>query len=395
MNKNAASITAGKHPVSRREFLKTTGRLGLSAAGLALFNACQGQPAISDTSKDVLETTKIRVALSVSSTCIAPLYMTEDLLKSEGFTDIEYVKIAGNLVSKTVAAGEADFSLQFSGPLIILLDANEPIKILAGVHVGCFELFGREHVSTILDLKGKSVSVTEMGGPEHVFLSSMAAYVGLDPQRDINWVPAQQAAAKQLFVDNKVDAFLAFPPTAQDLRAKKIGHVVVNSMMDRPWSQYFCCMAIAHSNYLKNYPVTTKRALRAIMKSTDICALQPERAAHFVVDSGYSPNYEYALEAMRDIPYNRWREFDPEDTLRFYSLRLHEAGMLKSSPEEIIARGADWRFLNEIKKETPQGSGVSMLPGWAGEAQAMSEHFRPASSAAKLRNLFSCFLRST
>jgi NitT/TauT family transport system substrate-binding protein len=56
---------------------------------------------------------------------------------------------------------------------------------------------------------------------------------------------------------------------------------------------------------------------------------------------------------MREIPYNKWREYDPADTLRFYALRLHEAGMIKSSPDKILANGADWRFLNELKQELP------------------------------------------
>jgi len=46
-----------------------------------------------------------------------------------------------------------------------------------------------------------------------------------------------------------------------------------------------------------------------------------------------------------------WREYDPEDTVRFYALRLRELGMIKSSPQKIIADGTDWRFLNELKRE--------------------------------------------
>jgi NitT/TauT family transport system substrate-binding protein len=37
--------------------------------------------------------------------------------------------------------------------------------------------------------------------------------------------------------------------------------------------------------------------------------------------------------------------------MRYFALRLHEAGMIKSSPQKIIAQGTDWRFLNELKKE--------------------------------------------
>ena len=36
--------------------------------------------------------------------------------------------------------------------------------------------------------------------------------------------------------------------------------------------------------------------------------------------------------------------------MRFYALRLHEPGMIKS-PQKLIAQGTDWRFFNELKKE--------------------------------------------
>jgi NitT/TauT family transport system substrate-binding protein len=127
--------------------------------------------------------------------------------------------------------------------------------------------------------------------------------------------------------------------------------MVVSSMMDRPWSQYFCCMVAGNRAFVRNHPVATKRALRALLKAADVCAREPERAARFLVDKGYTTRYDYALQALKEIPYDKWREYDPEDTVRFYALRLHEAGMLKSSPQKLIAQGTDWRFLNELKKE--------------------------------------------
>src|SRR5205085_226368 len=60
---------------------------------------------------------------------------------------------------------------------------------------------------------------------------------------------------------------------------------------------------------------------------------------------------DYVLRSLRGIAYDRWREYDPEDTLRFYALRLYEAGLVKSRPNKIIANAADWRFLNELKRE--------------------------------------------
>jgi NitT/TauT family transport system substrate-binding protein len=97
--------------------------------------------------------------------------------------------------------------------------------------------------------------------------------------------------------------------------------------------------------------VATKRVLRAILKATDVCALEPERAAQLIVDKGYALRYDYTLQTLQEIPYQRWREYDPEDAVRFYALRLHEIGLIKNTPQKLIEQGTDWRFLNELKRE--------------------------------------------
>jgi NitT/TauT family transport system substrate-binding protein len=297
------------------------------------------------------ETTRLRLAQQ-PSICVAPQFIVTELLKAEGFTDIKYVKLAdGGLVPKALASGEVDVSLSFVAPLVIHLDAGDPITILGGVHVGCFELFGTDRVRMIRDLKGKTVAITGWGSNQHVFLSTMVAHVGLDPRKDVNFVAHPAVEGKRLLAEGKVDAYLGFPPDPQELRAQKVGHVVVNSAVDRPWSQYFCCLATGHREFVKKHPIATKRALRAILKAADICALEPERAARALVDGGFTPRYDYALQTMKDVPYDKWRVYDPEDAIRFYALRLREAGMIKSSPQRIIAQGTDWRFLNELKKE--------------------------------------------
>jgi NitT/TauT family transport system substrate-binding protein len=332
--------TTDKTRLTRRDFLKIAGGLSLSTAGMTLLNACGAGS----------ETTTIRL-VKAPSLCLAPLYLAEDFLKDEGFTEVQYVDIPTGNVVEVLSSGQADLGMQFSGPIVTYLDAGKPLTVLAGVHVGCFVLFGHEQINAINDLKGKTVSILALGSPEHIFLSSMLAWVGLDPNTDITWVTAPRADAQQQFTDGQLDAFLAFPPTAQELMAKKIGHVVVNSMMDKPWSQYFCCMATFNRDFVQTHPVATKRALRALLKAADICAREPERAARFMVDKGYATNYDYSLEMMQQIPYNVWRDYDPGDTLRFYALRLRDVGMIKSSPEEIIAKGTDWTFLNEVKAE--------------------------------------------
>ena len=330
-------------PWSRREFVG-----GLGLAGAAGLVAVRPAHVAAEPPPETRKITMVRL----KGICQSPQYVAADLLRAEGFTEVRYVEAEGTEgIEKALASGQADLNGHYAAPLILRLEAGDPIVILAGEHAGCFELFGSDRIRTIRDLKGKTVAVPALDSSRHVFVSMMAAYVGLDPRNDINFVPYSGADSVRLLGDGKIDAYLGFPPEPQVLRAEKIGHVVVNSASDRPWSQYFCCMIAGNRTFVQKYPVATKRAIRAILKSADLCAVDPARAARFMVDNGFTDNYDYALQAVKGLPYGKWRDFDAEDTVRFYALRLKEIGLIKSSPQKILTQGADWRFLNEVRKE--------------------------------------------
>jgi NitT/TauT family transport system substrate-binding protein len=325
---------------SRRQFLATLSLFG--AAGLL------GMPPVLG-AEERLETTSVRLP-RIPGVCIAPEYIVEPLLRAEGFTDIRYVDQPAT-TTEPVAHGKVDFDVNYASNFVKGIDAGEPIVLLAGVMVGCFELFVGNSIRTVADLKGRSVGIQGLGSNPHILLTLMAAELGLDPQRDIRWVADPEVKPIERFIEGKIDAFLGFAPEPQELRARNIGHVIVNTAVDRPWSQYFCCLLGGNRQYVETNPVATKRVLRAILKAADLCATQPAQVAREIVDRGFTPRYDYALEALRELPYDKWRDYDPEDTVRFYALRLHAVGFIKSTPQQIIARSADWRFLDELKRE--------------------------------------------
>ena len=51
-------------------------------------------------------------------------------------------------------------------------------------------------------------------------MNIMAAYVGLDPAKDINWVLSPTTTPMELFVEKKIDAFLGTPPEPRITRAQ-------------------------------------------------------------------------------------------------------------------------------------------------------------------------------
>jgi NitT/TauT family transport system substrate-binding protein len=346
--------------LSRRQFLRVAASVGAVGAGAILLGACgsdDGKGSATSTPGIVIdpppETTRLRLGRG-ASICFSPMYLAEEFLPAEGFTDVQYLKQASPAaIANSLASGELDISLNFAASAAIGIDAGDPVVLLGGAHVGCWELFGTDRVKSVRDLRGKTVAVSDLASTaaDYTFIASALTFVGIDPAKDVNFETHKKDEAIQLLTEGKVDAYLALPPTNQQLRAQNIGHVVINSMEDPPWSQYFCCLVEANSDFFAKNPVATKRALRSILKGADLCAREPERAARFIVDKGYTDNYDYALATMKTLPYNVWREFNPEDTLRFYALRLNEAGIIKSTPDEIIQRGTDWRLLDELKRE--------------------------------------------
>ena len=158
---------------TRRRFL-TTASLAAAANFVRSRRLLAGEEA--------LETTSVRL-FGGTPICGALAYVAEELLRTEGFTDIRYVEPVNGLTpNDAVRRGEIDFISGFAIQQLKALDAGLPLTVLSGLHAGCFELFAQKNIHGIAELKGKSVGLKL--SPEDL-LTLMAAQVGLDPMKDI------------------------------------------------------------------------------------------------------------------------------------------------------------------------------------------------------------------
>ena len=147
------------------------------------------------------------------SICFAPQYLAEELLRLEGFSEVSYVEDISGKSVEAILSGRADLTMDAAATTVYTMDGRQSLVALAGIHAGCYELFGNERVQAIRDLKGKTVSVSTLGGADHVLLASMLAYVCMDPRKDV--VGASKGAdgnSLPLFVEGKADAYMGFAP---------------------------------------------------------------------------------------------------------------------------------------------------------------------------------------
>jgi NitT/TauT family transport system substrate-binding protein len=327
---------------SRRRFLTNAAFAG--AAGLGGVGAW-GK---SQEAEPPPEITTIRLSKFLAI-CFAPQYVCEELLRDEGFTDVRYgnISMQEQIDDSMLGGGRVDFASSLTLGHILAIDAGAPITIVSPVHGGCYELFAHDNVRSIGDLRGKSVGGVAVKG----LISILTAWVGIDPEKDLTVVEDPDAKPLEQFVQGKLDAYLGFPPEPQELRARKVGHVILRTAVDPPWSQYYCCTLAGNREFVRKHPVATKRVIRALLKAADLCASQPERSARLLVKDGFVPRYDYALETLREVPYGLWREYDAEDTVRFWALRAYQLGFVKSIPQKMIAEGTDFRSFDELKRE--------------------------------------------
>ena len=333
----------------------------LGATGIAIVAACApNRSSGGETLTPSLgppETTTVRIALTPA--CDPWYWLSEPFLRDEGFTDIQYG--AGD-----PAEGTAEFGVIYGTTLVAAVDAGRPVVAVAGTHTGCIELWARPGINTIADLRGKTIAVnfknfTVAGNTAtdlaYGFFVSLLAYVGMQPG-DANFIEiGADKSVISYFVDGKADAILTAGVNGPLLHGTKNnpGRVILDSSVDKPWSQNYCCLAITNRDWAKANPIALKRATRAILGAIDAGKKDLRAAARAAIEQGTyrttpAVTEQVIFEVIKDMSFD-WRGYDPEETMRFFALRLADAKLVKKTPAQILAEGADFAYFQRLQKE--------------------------------------------
>jgi NitT/TauT family transport system substrate-binding protein len=358
-------VAGRRDVVTRRELLRRTAEAAAVVAGAGLSAACgpprTGVPVPGATLSPPEVTT---VRLVNPSACDPPAALAKEFLLEEGFTDVQYVRVPAT-TTEWLTKGLADFSSGYGNLIATSVDLGQPYLALAGVHPGCLELFAAPGIATISDLRGKTVAVNAKNASDLFYglFSILLAYIGMDPRTDVNFIEIGPdiPALRDAFLDGRSAAFIASAANGPQLRRnpKNPGKVILDTTMDKPWSQYYCCQLVANRDWARRNPIATKRVTRAVLRAADLVAKDKASAAHQYVAGGFfsttpaATDEDIVNETIRDLSYD-WRELDPEETLRFFALRLADAKLITSTSQQIIAQGSDFAYMRQLRTELKQ-----------------------------------------
>ena len=190
-----------------------------------------------------------------------------------------------------------------------------------------------------------------LGSDPHLFVSAMATYVGLDPVHDINWV-ISDITPIELFAEGKIDAFLGFALEAQELRARKLGHVVVSGN----FGSALVAVLLLHAGR----PARTMSSAIRSRPSASCARYSRAPTSAFPIRRWLRASWSMAgtptTTTMRCARSPNFRTPNGANSIPrirsgFSRCACMKPGIVKSSPQKIIANGTDWRFLNELKRE--------------------------------------------
>jgi NitT/TauT family transport system substrate-binding protein len=337
--------------------------LGLAGAASAALVGCgddDDEPV--DLADETLppEVTTVKLPMFNGLLCLGPMVLAADFLAGEGIS-VEYVLVPETESMPDMAhEGKLDFVQEFASAVVPGVARGLDLTFLAGVHSGCIEVFAREGIDSLTELAGKRIGIpfgdnaTSVG---YEFAAGLLSFIGVPADRNVQSYNFDRLPA--LFESGEIDAVVAAPPLAENVRALPDVRVILSTVHDSPWSDYYCCMLFANARFVKDKPMTTLRVVRSVLKATDMLSGQPERAAARLVELGSPLDYDKTLEFVQHMPYDLWHTADPVDSLQFYALRLHDVGAIDATPDEILEHG-DWRFLDQLKQE------IALAPGGNG-----------------------------
>ncbi|MFN0145040.1 MAG: ABC transporter substrate-binding protein [Dehalococcoidia bacterium] len=361
-------------PVTRRQLLRGAG-VTRTGAGSALLFGCGGDDDPGDVASPAAagelgppEVTELRLP-KCSATCGAPFLAAKDYFRDEGFTSVTFLPCEPQLLDATLVSGGLDIVMNFTPQLAFDMAGGMPLVAIGGAHASCFELIALDPaIQAISDLRGhtSTMIVREPTGADFAFVRSIFHHIGLKPGVDVEVVShlSFDQALRDLRSGKVATAFVN-PPLTQSFRDGAGTHILLDSLTDRPWSQYFCCQFVTSKQFLAENPIATRRALRALLRGVDRCYREPDVVASEMAAAGWVAVDRYAREMLATIPYDAWRSHSPEDAMRFYALQLRELGDINLTPDDLIAKNSDFRFFNELKKRLAFAPGLAPRGGFA------------------------------
>ncbi|WP_018979816.1 ABC transporter substrate-binding protein [Saccharibacter floricola] len=226
---------------------------------------------------------KLTIAWNEDSICTSAV----PVAKEKGFfkkynLDVDYVNFAGSTdqLLETLSTGKADGAPGMALRWLKPLQQGFAVKLVAGLHAGCIYLMTSQKsgVKSLADLKGKTVGVADIGGPDRNFFAIRLKEAGVDPEEDVQWRQFPSDLLPIALQRGDVQAIANDDPVAY-LQRRQFNLFDLDSNMAGEWANHACCVIGLREKLVKEEPHVAAAVASAILEAGAWIPCHPEEAA--------------------------------------------------------------------------------------------------------------------
>lgn len=333
--------------INKKQLLESITKISLLITVVAVITSCSGGRKKHVPEPDAkFPLGQVELQALSGSACVAPSYIA----KEKGFFEregIDVTLVGGDFETNKVGLATGQFPVA-NGDFGFFPAAYNglDIKLIAGLHQGCIQVLAPpgSGIKSAKDLAGKRIGVDEIGGSPMAVTSVLLANNGIDPQKDVTWIPFPRDILPTVADNSKeVDAVALWDPWGP--LAVKRGYTVLCDINTHPlFAGKYCCFIYASGKQIKENPEQIKAILRGFQKASEWIAENPEETAKIVIEKDYVANSDTALITQLLVSYKYHSKHDHTNKLQarndalYFSQELKKTGFLPADldPEKFV-----------------------------------------------------------
>lgn len=208
------------------------------------------------------------------SLCEAPVHMAleKGFFEEEGLK-VELIKLAPGTTFEAVTAGKIEAGFGLLASLVQPLSNGLPIKITTGLHTGCDKVLVPESsgINNLKDLRGKRIGVPSMNSSPIIFAKRALADAGVgvsEKNMEVEFVVFNATDLPLALKNGAVDALAMNDPTAAITQKEYNLKNIIDSALDAPYKDQYCCSAFVRDNVASEHPEIAAKYTRAMQKAS-------------------------------------------------------------------------------------------------------------------------------
>lgn len=206
------------------------------------------------------------------------LYLPESLgyWKSEGVS-VDVISVAGSVEAlQQIVAGHAQFG-QMGANNVVVANSREDIPVQVAMLNGVFQwklgVTPGKGVASVEDLKGKSIGVYSLTTNGNLFLKPYLAEHGIDPAKDVDFVPVGYGGPALRALETGEVAALYYWPSA--FVAYQNQGYTFDYFVSPEWSKYPDYSVAVHGSVVEKDPEMVVGVVRGMVKAAIFAEANP------------------------------------------------------------------------------------------------------------------------